>query len=224
MSQKFDALYLDTHYTERYTNLTITPEEGPSDMAKIQPDNAANILKTALLLFASEGYENTGVQRIVTACGITKPTLYHYFGSKRGLLEAIFSQMLDPFLEELRENALYRGDVTMSLRSVTESYFIFALRNPEFYRFFLAGTFSPAESELNSVISQRVSLQYDLIRQLFLEATRDHGNMSGRSEPYAISFLGMINSYVTTAFHGNMELTDQTVIQVCHQFMHGIFS
>ncbi len=34
----------------------------------------------------ANGYDAMGIQRIVEAARITKPTLYHYFGSKQGLL------------------------------------------------------------------------------------------------------------------------------------------
>ena len=55
-------------------------------------DNRSNILSQAVELFASRGYDAVGVQEIVDAAGITKPTLYHYFGSKLGLLNTIFTE------------------------------------------------------------------------------------------------------------------------------------
>ena len=52
-------------------------------------DNRMNILQKALQLFYEKGYDAIGVQEIADAAGVTKPTLYHYFGSKYGLLEAV---------------------------------------------------------------------------------------------------------------------------------------
>ena len=52
-------------------------------------ENREMILQKALELFAGRGYDAVGVQEICAAAGITKPTLYHYFGSKRGLLDAL---------------------------------------------------------------------------------------------------------------------------------------
>ena len=54
-------------------------------------DNRSKILSCALKLFSARGYDAVGVQEIVDAAGITKPTLYHYFGSKRGLLETLLA-------------------------------------------------------------------------------------------------------------------------------------
>ena len=52
-------------------------------------DNRMNILEKALHLFYEKGYDAIGVQEIADAAGVTKPTLYHYFGSKYGLLQAV---------------------------------------------------------------------------------------------------------------------------------------
>jgi len=52
--------------------------------SKKRSDISDRLLDTALDLFSRRGYEGTGVQQIVTTAGVTKPTLYHYFGSKIG--------------------------------------------------------------------------------------------------------------------------------------------
>ena len=39
--------------------------------------------------FAVKGYDATSVREICEAAGITKPTLYHFFGSKDGVLQAL---------------------------------------------------------------------------------------------------------------------------------------
>ena len=51
--------------------------------------NRAELIDRALELFAAYGYDGVGVQNVCEAAGVTKPTLYHYFQSKRGLLEAL---------------------------------------------------------------------------------------------------------------------------------------
>ena len=56
-------------------------------MAASSDDTRAELLARALDLFAAYGYDGVGVQQICDAAGVTKPTLYHHFGNKRGLLE-----------------------------------------------------------------------------------------------------------------------------------------
>lgn len=55
-------------------------------------DNRQAILDSALTLFYEKGYDAVGVQQIVEAAGVTKPTLYYYFGSKQGLLSNVLNE------------------------------------------------------------------------------------------------------------------------------------
>jgi TetR/AcrR family transcriptional regulator len=186
--------------------------------------NRENLMEKALQLFTARGYDAVGVQEIVEAAGITKPTLYHYFGNKKGLLSAILTEHLDPFFENLQKVAMYQGDVTMSLRTVTAAYFDFARQNPRLYRFYLSTWFAPIESDAFQASVSRNDRQQQILEDLFAAAARGHGNMKGRQRAYAASFLGMINTYVAISLNGYAKLNDELVQRMVHQFMHGIFS
>lgn len=187
-------------------------------------DNRENLLKCALELFALQGYDAVGVQAISDAAGIKKPTLYHYFGSKSGLLKGLLETYLNPFLEHLAETTRYQGDIRVSLRAVAGDYFDFARRNPRFYRFYLSMWFAPRESEAFKAMQAYSVHQQELIEQLFASAVDDHGNMRGRQRPYAASFLGMVNTYVMLSLNADADLDEDFIQRMLHQFMHGIFS
>lgn len=61
-------------------------------------DNRSTILDCSLSLFAAKSYDAVGVPQMVEAAGIKKLTLYHYFGSKHGVLEALMQERFTPFL------------------------------------------------------------------------------------------------------------------------------
>ena len=83
-------------------------------------ENRELIMQCAKTLFYSKGYDAVGVQEIVDRAGITKPTLYYYFGSKLGLLKTLieveFTQLL--FLFRERSGILYAfyGSVLLGKR------------------------------------------------------------------------------------------------------------
>ena len=79
-----------------------------------QDSTKQTILQTAERLFAYKGYDAVGVQEIVTDAGITKPTLYYYFRSKRGLLEALVSTKVRNLQIQLRR--LPRTTAIFSIR------------------------------------------------------------------------------------------------------------
>ena len=58
-------------------------------MATAEVRSSDRILQSALELFSSKGYDATSVREICEASGITKPTLYHFYGSKEGVYRAL---------------------------------------------------------------------------------------------------------------------------------------
>jgi TetR/AcrR family transcriptional regulator len=187
-------------------------------------DTRQKILDVSLALFKAEGYEKTGIQKIANSSSITKPTIYHYFGSKRGLLEALLKEYFSGFLYQLREKCKYQHDIVFSLESIVRLYFDFAVRSPDFYSFYLQLIYSPKNCDSGELIQPITSTQWELINDLFSMAGKDHGNMKGRNNEYTITFMGMINSYITSHFHGFSKLNNETAHKACKQFMHGIFS
>jgi AcrR family transcriptional regulator len=187
-------------------------------------DNRSNILLCALQLFSTRGYDAVGVQEIVEAAGITKPTLYHYFGSKQGLLAALLKEYSKPLYAAVKTASGYRHDLPLTLNQVAKVYFDFANRNKTFCRLQLALWFAPPESDDFKAVSRLNHEMYQLIEELFLRAAADHGNMKGRHRAYAATFIGMINNYIALFLNGHVKLDDQLLYQAVRQFMHGIFS
>lgn len=183
-----------------------------------------DILKSALTLFAGEGYENIGIQKIVTSVDVTKPTLYHYFGSKQGLLDAVLDFYFSPFLSGLKSCCNYKADIVFTLESITRHYFNFARVNPDIYRFILSLAYSSDGSEARKTVFPYMEQEFFQLESVFLSAENEHGNMKGRSYNYAKSFSGMITAYITTYFIGGSKLDEKIVYEVCRQFMYGIFS
>jgi len=187
-------------------------------------DNRSLILHCALSLFSARGYDAVGIQEIVEAAGVTKPTLYHYFTNKRGLLDCLLETHFKELFVDLYQAADYRGDITLTLEKITHSYFTYAKENPDFYRMQLSLYFAPPDSEPNQAVAHFNLEQHQAIEKVFSLAVNEHGNMRGRQREYAAAFRGMINTYIALFLNGYVELTDGLVYQSVHQFMHGIFS
>jgi TetR/AcrR family transcriptional regulator len=187
-------------------------------------ENRSLLLDCALRLFVAYGYDGVGVQRIVEEAGITKPTLYHYFGSKLGLLQTLLGERFEEFYRQFRMAADYRHDLPLTLKEMARVSFAFARSQPELYRLHLSLWFAPISSDAYRAVAQMHEKQYAIVETVFREAARDHGNMRGRHRAYAATFLGMLNNYISLALNGRVELNDALLYQSVHQFMHGIFS
>lgn len=187
-------------------------------------DNRSAILDIALDLFSRRGFDTVGVQEICDASGITKPTLYHYFGSKSGLLRILLSEKLEPFLASFESAAAYQGDLPLTLDRTAIAYFRFADANPGPCRLLLTAWFSPPEGETFRIAEEFTRRQQTVLETLFRTAVRDHGNMRNRERRYALSFLGVLNTYAGAALAGSLRLTDELAREAVKQFAHGIYS
>jgi len=187
-------------------------------------DNRENILNCALALFAARGYDAVGVQEVVDAAGITKPTLYHYYGSKQGLLRALLERYYAPFNRSLQVATVYQHDLPLTLEQVGRAYFDFAQQNPVYYRMQLALYFAPRQSEAYQLVAGWSEVQYRLVEAVFAAAVDDHGNMRGRQNLYAATFIGVLNHCIVLWLNGHVALDDELLRRVVHQFQHGIYS
>jgi len=189
-----------------------------------EPDNRQKLLNVALKLFASRGYDAAGVQEIVAEAGVTKPTLYHYFGSKAGLLDTLIRESTRDFLDAFAKATHYDGDLTLSLSRVVDVTLEFAKRRPDVYRLLMMLLFLPQEHEAHRIAAPVFDRQIQALEAMFLAASRDHGNMRGRHARYATTFHGHLNSSAALVMNGTLTEDDRLRHDVVHQFSHGIYS
>jgi len=74
------------------------PRVDASDVSRRNPKWQARreaIIDTSARLFARQGYHATGINELCDANDLGKGALYHYIGSKEGLLAAIHDRVMD---------------------------------------------------------------------------------------------------------------------------------
>jgi AcrR family transcriptional regulator len=161
------------------------------------------------------GFTSEGV------AGVTKPTLYHYFASKHGLLEALLETEFTGFAHRMREATAYPGDLPQALEKVIRVYFENARQHPQFYRMRLSMYFVPSEGESNQAVMCYMMEQFEIIETLFALAL---SHMHSCRQTYAATFIGTIDTYIGLFLNRQIELTENLAHQAAHQFMHGISS
>ncbi len=189
-----------------------------------QGGNRDHILNVACRLFSERGYEAVGILEICETCGVTKPTLYHWFGSKRGLLDAVMEEKGGPLLAAITAASRYQGNVQAGLEGLARGFCRFAQAEPGFYRLRLASSFAPLDSEAWKAASVLNTSIFEAVETFFKAAAKDHGNMKGRHRPFAATFIGTLDTYVGFWLAGQAELDDRTIREALRQFQHGIFS
>lgn len=189
-------------------------------------DNREKILDVSLDLFYDKGYDAVSVQEIAEQAGITKPTLYYYFGSKYGLLEALLADGFDKLFRQLNP-AMHSGDndIRNTLFNVAKTFLNFAMTERSFFFFMLSLMYSARGNEPYLAVKPHLYKLYRSITELFSNAGGQLGNMNGRQETFAMGFLGFLNQYAFTfseKHHEEDHVADEEVHALIQQFMYGI--
>jgi AcrR family transcriptional regulator len=115
-------------------------------MTETRPTSANRILETALDLFATHGYDATSVQAICDAARITKPTLYHFYGSKEGVYSALIASAMDRIQRSLFSALAQEGPLVERLKGVVRDLFADATANPKLWRFMTTSVWTPGSA------------------------------------------------------------------------------
>jgi AcrR family transcriptional regulator len=89
----------------------VSETEAPARGRKAKQSEAtrAALISAARKLFGSRGYAAVGTEEIVRAAGVTRGALYHHFGGKRDLLEAVYEQIEGELTERITAVVLGRS-------------------------------------------------------------------------------------------------------------------
>lgn len=96
-------------------SMTQQPAAVTTPTAAGEPSVVDRLIAAATRLFAEQGYQDTTVQEVVAAAGVTKGAMYHYFASKDDLLHQIYHRILVVQLQRLQQFAVAEGPIEQRL-------------------------------------------------------------------------------------------------------------
>lgn len=103
--------------------------DGDRDPEAPTGSTAESIAEQAAELFSAKGFAGTSIREIAEAAGITKPTLYYYFGSKEGLVRHILQSATRSFVDSV-DGAATSADLRLALLALARGHVAFADSHP----------------------------------------------------------------------------------------------
>ena len=186
-------------------------------------DTKERLLEEALRLFARRGVDAVGVQEIVDTAAVTKPTLYHHFGSKEGLVKAVVERGFGHLNHTLDTLGPYNRDLPWFLHRQAQLWLDSVNFQPDWFRLELSLTFLPAENPAAALVRPGLQDLQHRIEALFEEAAQQHGNMRGRHRLLAAGWLGTLDHW-TGLNLGGWAQAENLLHLGTRQFLYGIFS
>ena len=174
------------------------------------------ILDAALTLFAEKGYDNASTNDIIARIGIARGTLYHHFGSKEEILDAIVDRMTRERISQARNIVNDKSlPIIKRLTGVLGSLQVKGSAGNEV----MEQMHKPQNALLHQKMQERlINGVVPLIAQLIKE-----GNESGIFETkYPKEAAEMIMIYGNLAFDDNENLTPRQKKQKGKAFIYNI--
>ncbi|WP_225733162.1 TetR/AcrR family transcriptional regulator [Pseudoclavibacter sp. CFCC 13796] len=102
------------------------------------------LIEAAADLIAASPGEDVALRQICERVGVKMPTLYHFFGSKQGLLDAVVAHGFDLYISQ-KEAHESSGDPIQDIREGWDAHVAFGLQNPGFYTL-MYGSIHPGDT------------------------------------------------------------------------------
>lgn len=123
-------------------------------------DNRQRILEATAELLQRSPVEPVSTRAICEAAGVSAPTLYHHFGDKEGLYDAVVTYGFESYLAT-KHALVATSDPVADLRHAWDAHVEFGVTHPAFYTLMYgtarAGVGSPASLEARAVLTNLLS-------------------------------------------------------------------
>ncbi len=186
---------------------------------KIQKRDAevskALIISSAIELFSQKGYASTSMDELSKLCGLNKAMVFYYFKNKKGLYEAVMSQVLNEIQKSiLKENQKHSKPID-ELESFIYTYAKFACSHP-----YLPALLLKELSDSGAIMPEKL---FSSMRELFalfsdiLKRGEEKGCFQD-SIPMVLYFMviGTLNLMVTTKpLRDKASQKDDIVVDTC---------
>ena len=98
--------------------------------------NDARVLRAALGLFSSKGFEGTGLRELAVAAGVNHSLILYHFGSLEGVWKGVLGELVDDYKRRVRERlaGLAAIDPVTRLKVTIEDFVRFSMERPELHR------------------------------------------------------------------------------------------
>ncbi len=167
----------------------VTPAAKSAPQSPVKAEAAARsrgsaapalILATTERLLLEGGIDAVSIRRVADGSGYSAPTIYHHFGDKRGLIDALLEERFS-VVHQLMAAIPPEPDPAVYLRNAVSEFIRFALENPDHYRLLA----TPLESEPNVPSADAAR---ELVRSA-LEVLADEGTLATRDAEAAFQVI-----------------------------------
>ncbi|RUM74138.1 MAG: TetR/AcrR family transcriptional regulator [Sulfurovum sp.] len=155
------------------------------------------IIKHATMLFSEKGYTSASMDELASRCGLNKAMVFYYFKNKKGLYEAVMTEILGEIYQTIKEENQTQEQAEGALKSFVTTYARYAYAHP-----YLPALLLKELSDSGAVVPEVLFASMRQLFALFSEIIKkgQASGVFGEAIPMVLYFmvLGTLNLMVTT--------------------------
>lgn len=145
------------------------------------------LLAAGARVFAEYGFHAAPMEEIARQAGVTKPVIYHHFGSKQELHRAVFEHYAQRLLQTAASHGRH-GSPRERLRDLVRGMFAFAHENPHVWKLLLGDSNDPETALLQQQL-RATGTQQSAARLLATSGYQPTGALSRKKAAEATAEL-----------------------------------
>jgi AcrR family transcriptional regulator len=153
------------------------------------------VLDAAERVMAEDGFEAATLARVVAESGIPMSSVYHYYGSKDGILLAVMERGAERFFADLPDPDQRMGPAARHLTQIVATVVETLERHPRFLRLLIVFALQPpqGESDVDAVVGR--------VREMALVRLRKQLSLAFGDDPRSAA-IAQLARFALAAFDG----------------------
>lgn len=166
-------------------------EHASADQRRGLSDNERALLRVALQAFAELGYTATSARQVAIDAGLTAPMVNYYFGSKKGLYQAVGRLVFGALVAETHDAVIGATGFEGRVNALVDVHTQFAARSPVSVEFVCMAFYGPMDGhrvlDPHTLHAPAAELSRRLVRDAV--ASGDLVLAEGIDEAYVVSHI-----------------------------------
>jgi AcrR family transcriptional regulator len=194
------------------------------EVISADPGTKQKIFMAAAQLFFERGYNGVSIREICEKTGVSKPTLYYYFGNKEGIYKALVDAGTSLGANEYREVLDMGIPIKQKLTEIVKISFQQTNEYPEFVKFFQSLFITTEKLPFLESIMDMAKKRRRILASLIQEGI-NHGEFGASADPKLACevFVGTVSHFVWKQLCGEEKiLSEQLAEQIVELLFKGL--
>jgi len=202
----------------------------PARRGQARTQGKGRIATAARRLFARRGYAGTSMADIAAAAGVSKATVFHHFGSKRGLYQALIADAVTGFREQIVPLLDAEGETEAGLGAFAAAHVERLARMQGTMRLIMREMLEGSPGSLEVLRSGEMARNFSLVVEA-LRRGQAAGKVRADADPGLAAFVLMCTSWflfqtaAVTQRHPDLAVTataDGYAAELARLLYHGL--